>query len=263
MTGRSNSAVSVFIADSSAESREILSGLAAADDRIRVVGTAASGSEASAEVLRARPDVLLTELLLPELDGFALVRALSEKLGADMPAVVMLSDFASPLVMREVAAAPISYFFLKPVPGAQLLSVLLDAAAGRSEAGPRAGDLLSDITQLLHDIGVPAHIKGYQYLREAILLSVRDPDIINSVTKILYPEVAKTYRTTPSRVERAIRHAIEVAWDRGDVDEIQKIFGYTVSNVKGKPTNSEFIAMLADNLLLRQSRAGTRMYAAR
>ena len=108
------------------------------------------------------------------------------------------------------------------------------------------------VTDIIHEIGVPAHIKGYQYLREAIILTIKDMDMINAVTKVLYPEVAKRYNTTPSRVERAIRHAIEVAWDRGDVEVLQKFFGYTVSGIKGKPTNSEFIAMIADCLSLRR-----------
>ena len=111
------------------------------------------------------------------------------------------------------------------------------------------------VTDVIHEIGVPAHIKGYQYLREAIILTIRDMDMINAVTKVLYPEVARKFSTTPSRVERAIRHAIEVAWDRGDIEVLQKYFGYTVSNIKGKPTNSEFIAMIADNLTLKRKQS--------
>jgi len=114
------------------------------------------------------------------------------------------------------------------------------------------------VTEIIHEIGVPAHIKGYQYLREAIILTINDMDVINAVTKVLYPTVAKKFQTTPSRVERAIRHAIEVAWDRGDLETLQKFFGYTVSNIKGKPTNSEFIAMIADRLSLqRRENRGT------
>ena len=118
----------------------------------------------------------------------------------------------------------------------------------------RTPDIEAQVTKIIHQIGVPAHIKGYQYLRTAILLTVRDSDVINSVTKVLYPEVAKRFNTTPSRVERAIRHAIEVAWDRGDVDTLQKYFGYTVSGIKGKPTNSECIAMIADHLSLQRKK---------
>ncbi|MBQ5725563.1 MAG: sporulation transcription factor Spo0A, partial [Clostridia bacterium] len=122
---------------------------------------------------------------------------------------------------------------------------------GVMNAQPEADDIESQVTQIIHQIGVPAHIKGYQYLRTAILLTVKDSDIINSVTKVLYPSVAKKYQTTTSRVERAIRHAIEVAWDRGDVDTLNAYFGYTIQNNRGKPTNSEFIAMIADNLRLK------------
>ena len=117
-------------------------------------------------------------------------------------------------------------------------------------------DIETLVTNVIHEIGVPAHIKGYQYLREAIIIAVGDMEVINAITKVLYPQVAKTFCTTPSRVERAIRHAIEVAWDRGDLDTLQRFFGYTVSNTKGKPTNSEFIALIADRLQL-QLRNGT------
>ena len=121
-----------------------------------------------------------------------------------------------------------------------------------NEEPQREPDLESMVTSIIHEIGVPAHIKGYQYLREAIMLAVEDMEIINAVTKILYPEVAKRFATTPSRVERAIRHAIEVAWDRGDLETLQRFFGYTVNSAKGKPTNSEFIALIADRLVLQK-----------
>ena len=131
------------------------------------------------------------------------------------------------------------------------------APPDRGEKHP--ADLKNLVTEIIHEIGVPAHIKGYQYLREAIMITVEDMDVINAVTKVLYPEVAKRFSTTPSRVERAIRHAIEVAWDRGDLETLQKFFGYTVSNTKGKPTNSEFIAMIADRLVLEQRKNGGRL----
>lgn len=135
----------------------------------------------------------------------------------------------------------------------QVTSVSRTAATRQGVAMFRSEpNLESVVTDVLHEIGVPAHIKGYQYLREAIIMTINDMDAINSVTKVLYPEVARKFDTTPSRVERAIRHAIEVAWDRGDIETLQKFFGYTVSNVKGKPTNSEFIAMIADCLSLRR-----------
>ena len=127
-----------------------------------------------------------------------------------------------------------------------------------TEQAVHPAELKNMVTSIIHEIGVPAHIKGYQYLREAIMIAVDDMDVINAVTKVLYPEVARRFSTTPSRVERAIRHAIEVAWDRGDLETLQRFFGYTVSNTKGKPTNSEFIAMIADRLVLERRRQGIR-----
>lgn len=143
-------------------------------------------------------------------------------------------------------------------PDLMILDLMLSKLDGMGVLKARKGqgpaqstvDIESMVTSIIHEIGVPAHIKGYQYLREAIMLAVADMDVINAITKVLYPQVAKTFSTTPSRVERAIRHAIEVAWDRGDLETLQRFFGYTVSNTKGKPTNSEFIALIADRLQL-------------
>lgn len=140
---------------------------------------------------------------------------------------------------------------LKPIDPASLAEHLQSLSRDRASREERTPDIETQVTKIIHQIGVPAHIKGYQYLRTAILLTVRDSDVINSVTKVLYPTVAKKYQTTTSRVERAIRHAIEVAWDRGDVETLNSYFGYTIQNDRGKPTNSEFIAMIADNLRLK------------
>ena len=140
---------------------------------------------------------------------------------------------------------------LKPIDPQSLAEHLLSLSRERSSREDRSQDIETQVTKIIHQIGVPAHIKGYQYLRTAILLTIRDSDVINSVTKVLYPTVAKKYQTTTSRVERAIRHAIEVAWDRGDVETLNSYFGYTIQNDRGKPTNSEFIAMIADNLRLK------------
>ena len=174
-----------------------------------------------------------------------------------------MSGFFNDHVIQEAAELGAYYFMPKPCDVPALLCRIRQVTAqNRSAAGPakqpgvdmsrRGENLEAVVTDVIHEIGVPAHIKGYQYLREAIILTINDMDIINSVTKVLYPTVAKRFATTPSRVERAIRHAIEVAWDRGDIETLQKFFGYTVSNVKGKPTNSEFIAMIADCLSLRR-----------
>ncbi len=176
----------------------------------------------------------------------------------------MLSGFINNKVIADCAARGADYFMPKPCDLGALLERVRQLADGEGEELPLEGidcrpaarvsrqeaDLEAVVTDIIHEIGVPAHIKGYQYLREAIIIAVNDMDVINAVTKVLYPQVAKTFSTTPSRVERAIRHAIEVAWDRGDLDTLQRFFGYTVSNTKGKPTNSEFIALIADRLQL-------------
>lgn len=199
-------------------------------------------------------DLVIMELSLTSVDGIdALIQ-----IKAIHPHIQVLvcSSFTSGAVAQEAARHGAGFYLQKPAK----LSII--CARGRLLLGVNATHELSRqlkplstesaVTNIIHEIGVPAHIKGYQYLREAIVISVLDMDVINAVTKVLYPEVAKRYNTTASRVERAIRHAIEVAWDRGDLETLQKYFGYTVSNVKGKPTNSEFIAMIADRLQLAQ-----------
>jgi two-component system response regulator (stage 0 sporulation protein A) len=217
-------------------------------------------------VKEQRPDVLLLDLVLPRIDGLEVLRRLPET-GASCH-IIVLSGFINSKVVADCAARGVDYFMPKPCDATALLGRVRQLVGGEEEAVPegidcrpaalagrRQADLEAVVTEIIHEIGVPAHIKGYQYLREAIILTIQDMDVINAVTKVLYPEVAKRYDTTPSRVERAIRHAIEVAWDRGDIEVLQKYFGYTVSNIKGKPTNSEFIAMIADSLTLRQKQA--------
>ena len=176
----------------------------------------------------------------------------------DMPAFVILSNFTSPALEREVMGSGASYFMVSPFEAGELAQRVQQIVGTGTAAPARGGEepLEIQVTEILHQIGVPAHIKGYHYLRDSILMAVRTPEIINAVTKQLYPSVAKDYETTPSRVERAIRHAIEVAWDRGDVDVLTGYFGYTIHNTRGKPTNSEFIAMISDRLRLHMKSAG-------
>lgn len=171
------------------------------------------------------------------------------------PKILILSSYARGGMADLAASLGADHYMSKPCrPNAvcQRIRQLAAFAAVPSNSQESARSLEAMVTSIIHEVGVPAHIKGYQYLREAIILAVEDMDVINAVTKVLYPEVAKRFGTTASRVERAIRHAIEVAWDRGDLETLQKYFGYTVSNVKGKPTNSEFIAMIADRLQLQR-----------
>jgi len=253
----------VVIADISEDYRKLLESSLAAEGDMFVVGSTADGNEAYEAVKSTSPDVLLTDIVLSGSDGLALLKHVSELPEGEKPAVIVISSFYSDHTLSECAALGVSFFMQKPcdlvtlLPRIRLLSGKYTKPIGDRElrTAPREASIDTLVTDVIHEIGIPAHIKGYQYVREAIILAVNDPEIINSVTKVLYPTVARKYLTTPSRVERAIRHAIEVAWDRGDIETIQKYFGYTVSNIKGKPTNSEFIAMIADRLNLRQREA--------
>ncbi|MGN0542853.1 MAG: sporulation transcription factor Spo0A [Acutalibacteraceae bacterium] len=200
-----------------------------------------------------RPDVLLMDGFMPRLDALGVLRAIDSMHLEKRPIVMVLSSTDNQMFESEVLNSGADYYFLKPYDPKMLAERIIQFSDIHSSDLSRRGvkDLEVVVSQIMHQIGVPAHIRGYQYLREAIILSVKNNEMISSVTKILYPTVAKTFKTTPSRVERAIRHAIEVAWDRGDVDVLSSYFGYTIQNERGKPTNSEFIAMISDNLKLR------------
>ena len=202
---------------------------------------------------RQQPDVLLMDLFLPRLDALGVLEGMKKMELTTRPQVMVMSGFDNPALEREIMTAGADYYFLKPFDAGAMSQRILtlcgehtDPPAGR----PVSRNLEMQVTEIIHQIGVPAHIKGYQYLRDAILMAIEDGEIINAVTKRLYPAVAKRHGTTSSRVERAIRHAIEVAWDRGDVDTLTAYFGYTIHNERGKPTNSEFIAMIADKFRL-------------
>ena len=219
----------------------------------QVLGTASDGEQTIALVTQRKPDVLVLDMMLAKKDGIGVLKAISAL--EHKPAVLATSGFITEYVASAAASLGVRYLMLKPCDMTALAERLeeMRCAQNTRQDLPRASgkpNIESMVTSIIHEIGVPAHIKGYQYLREAIIIAVNDMDVINAITKVLYPQVAKTFQTTPSRVERAIRHAIEVAWDRGDLDTLQRFFGYTVSNTKGKPTNSEFIALIADKLQL-------------
>ena len=218
---------------------------------------ASNGEEALAMITTILPDIVIIDVLLSKLDGIGVIRQAKKELRDDAPIFIVTSIVSNHNMLVEANNAGASMCMIKPVNTESLVYHIenllpndLDILALSSE-NSSSNDLESQVTKIIHQIGVPAHIKGYQYLRTAIILTVNDSDIINSVTKILYPTVAKKYQTTTSRVERAIRHAIEVAWERGDVEVLNSYFGYTIQNNRGKPTNSEFIAMIADNLRLK------------
>ena len=243
----------VLVADVDEDFRRLLGEILDQENCLECVGGTDNGAEALALAAELEPDVLILDLALLELDGIEVLRRLPEAC-AKTRAVVVSSLYRGEII-GQCSALGAAYFIPEPCDVGLLLERVRQISSFKPEPifAPAHVDanLEALVTDMIHEIGVPAHIKGYQYLREAIMLAVDDMDIINSVTKVLYPTVAKEFNTTPSRVERAIRHAIEVAWDRGDIEVLQKFFGYTVSNIKGKPTNSEFIAMIADCLSLR------------
>ena len=222
---------------------------------------ASNGEDAFVKITRFRPEIVLIDVWLSKLDGIGVLRNCHNwDWGQDKePSFIITSSVSNQNMFIQATEVGAELCLLKPVNLNSLCEHIQSIVARRRAAIPAAAmqveektaDIETQVTQIIHQIGVPAHIKGYQYLRTAILLTVKDSDVINSVTKVLYPSVAKKYATTTSRVERAIRHAIEVAWDRGDVDTLNSYFGYTIQNNRGKPTNSEFIAMIADNLRLK------------
>ena len=243
----------VIIADNSEEFCSALSEALQRTGRFEVAGTALDGEQALRVITERRPDVLVLDLMLSKKDGISVLKALAEQ--DYKPAILATSGFITDYVASAASGLGAKYLMLKPCDMTALVDRLEEIRGGenqRTTLSRRSGkqSIETMVTSIIHEIGVPAHIKGYQYLREAIIIAVNDMDVINAITKVLYPQVAKTFQTTPSRVERAIRHAIEVAWDRGDLDTLQRFFGYTVSNTKGKPTNSEFIALIADKLQL-------------
>lgn len=218
-----------------------------------------NGRQLLKTIFKDKPDIVLADVFMPDLDILGVLNELKASDIKARPQVVAMSSFDNSRFEKEVLEAGASYYFLKPFDINTMAERIIQLSGWKNEEQPLVlkdnvvtdTDLQLMVTEIIHQIGVPAHIKGYHYLREAIILSVKNSDIVNSVTKLLYPTVAKNYTTTASRVERAIRHAIEVAWDRGDIDVLNSYFGYTIQNDRGKPTNSEFIAMISDKLRLK------------
>jgi two-component system, response regulator, stage 0 sporulation protein A len=230
---------------------------------IEVIGTAANGKLCLTMLEEKKPDILLLDIIMPHLDGLGVLESLQENDALSDLQVIMLTAFGQEDVMKQAAELGASYFMLKPFEFDRLVQQIMQLKGQSSDKKQRDHVLNSGaqkktsqkmidttITAIIKEIGVPAHIKGYAFLREAIQMVYNDVDLLGSITKVLYPEIAQKFNTTPSRVERAIRHAIEVAWNRGNYESISKMFGYTVHHLKSKPTNSEFIAMIADKIRL-------------
>ena len=263
--------ITVLIADDNNDFAMTLLGYLEAEKDLEVVGVAKDGNEASELISITKPDIAILDVIMPHLDGLGVLEKINESQMEKKPICIMLSAVGQEKITQKAIELGAQYYIIKPFEinvlikrireiktfqpmGNKLSFINKEIRAPyieiQQEKKKSSENLEALVTNIIHEVGVPAHIKGYQYLREAIMMVVKDIDVINQITKQLYPEIATKYHTTPSRVERAIRHAIEVAWARGQIDTVESIFGYTVSNTKGKPTNSEFIAMIADKLRL-------------
>ena len=213
-----------------------------------------------AEVLKLyeeyHPEVIILDAFLQHIDAMGVISRINGMDPVKRPLIIVMSGIDNPNFERVITKCGVDYYFLKPIDPKLMAERIIQISSwkgvGITAHYEAQEDLTVVITEILHQIGVPAHIKGYQYVREAIRLTVENPEMLNSVTKILYPTVAKNFKSTPSRVERAIRHAIEVAWDRGDVEILNSYFGYTIQSQRGKPTNSEFVAMISDKIRLKR-----------
>jgi two-component system response regulator (stage 0 sporulation protein A) len=257
--------LNVAIADDNERMLRLLGEIIESDDELNVIGTAKDGEEAYNVIKTKEPDVVLLDIVMPKLDGLGVLdRVKNDKTIRKHPTFIMISAIGQERITEDAFQLGADYYIMKPFDNDMVINRIkrvrekgnVSAAEVRKVNAYERADKLTernleaDVTEIIHEIGVPAHIKGYQYLRDAIVMAVNDVDMLNSITKVLYPTIAKKYQTTSSRVERAIRHAIEVAWSRGKMDTIDEMFGYTIHNGKGKPTNSEFIALITDRIRL-------------
>ncbi len=263
--------ISVVIADDNQEFSKTLSSYINMQEDMEIAGMAKDGTEAIDIITNVTPDVVLLDVIMPHLDGLGVLESMSKLKMEKKPVFIMLSAVGQDQITQKAISLGAEYYIVKPFDIELLIQRIRELKYFKpskntnfigkennkqqyielSEENAKSEENLEAlVTNIIHEVGVPAHIKGYQYLREAIMMVVNDIDVINQITKSLYPKIAVRYNTTPSRVERAIRHAIEVAWGRGDQKIVENIFGYTISAAKGKPTNSEFIAMIADKLRL-------------
>lgn len=262
---RSMEKINVAVVDDNEKILENICDTLIKDDSINIIGKAKNGEEAYELIRKSSPDVVVLDLIMPKMDGLSLM----DKIHKDgtiikLPFFIITSAISNETVIQDAFGFGAGYYMLKPFE-IDMIADRIKSAKNYNKRIPENKKLIaphedkkqfmdrnieSDVTAIIHDVGVPAHIKGYQYLREAIIMCVNDNDMLNSITKILYPTIAKKFQTTSSRVERAIRHAIEVAWNRGKMDTIDELFGYTINAEKGKPTNSEFIALIADKIRL-------------
>ena len=270
-----NEKIKVLIADDNYDFGITLKKFLGKDEEIEIVGVATDGEEAYSQIISKTPDIVLLDVIMPHLDGIGVLEQLSKIQLLKRPICIMVSAVGQDKITQRAISLGAEYYIVKPFDITLLIQRIKDIKYYKPEENKPdfiigneikaqyvhienkkdKENLEALVTNVIHEVGVPAHIKGYQYLREAIIMVVNNINMINQITKELYPEIAYKYNTTPSRVERAIRHAIEVAWGRGDQKMVESIFGYTVNAQKGKPTNSEFIAMIADKLRLEMKSA--------
>lgn len=255
--------VNVAIADDNERILDLLEEIINMDKELHVVGKAKNGEEMCQIIRNKQPDVVLLDLIMPKMDGLTVMEKINQDKNVQKrPDFIVVTAVGQERITEDAFNRGANYYIMKPFNNEMLLNRIktvrrpVRSCEKRNDELSsqvpyiREGDLENRVTNLLHEIGIPAHIKGYHYLRDSIIMAVQDMDVLNAITKVLYPTVAKRYQTTSSRVERAIRHAIEVAWNRGKLDTLDELFGYTVSTGKGKPTNSEFIALIADTIQL-------------
>lgn len=253
--------VNVAIADDNERILDLLEEIINMDKELHVVGKAKNGEEMCQIIRNKQPDVVLLDLIMPKMDGLTVMEKINQDKNVQKrPDFIVVTAVGQERITEDAFNRGANYYIMKPFNNEMLLNRIktvrrpVRSCEKRNDELSsqvpyiREGDLENRVTNLLHEIGIPAHIKGYHYLRDSIIMAVQDMDVLNAITKVLYPTVAKRYQTTSSRVERAIRHAIEVAWNRGKLDTLDELFGYTVSTGKGKPTNSEFVALIADTI---------------
>ncbi len=259
--------LNVVVADDNERIVTLLSDILSTDEDISVVGKAKNGQEAYDMIKKEKPDVVLLDIIMPKLDGLTVMDKINRDATLDKhPAFVVMSAVGQEAITEDAFSLGANYYIMKPFDHDTLLYRMKQlkvkdvrkSTVGRVSVKPQMvsqepeKSLEVIVTEFIHEVGVPAHIKGYQYLRDAIIMTVNDQQMLGAITKVLYPEIAKKHKTTSSRVERAIRHAIEVAWNRGKLETIEEMFGYTINTGKGKPTNSEFIALISDKIRLRK-----------
>lgn len=260
--------LNVAIADDNERILDILEEIVSNDEELTLVGKADNGEDMYQIIKNKEPDVVLLDLIMPKMDGLSVMELVQEdRTLKKTPDFIIITAVGQERITEDAFKRGANYYIMKPFNNEMVLNRIKDthremkhtkkSMGGVPEVRRDIGEgsLENRVTNMIHEIGIPAHIKGYHYLRDAIMMAVEDMDVLNAITKILYPTVAKKYRTTSSRVERAIRHAIEVAWSRGKLDILDELFGYTVSNGKGKPTNSEFIALVSDTIRLEKKHA--------